>query len=123
MIPLSLLPFVALSSIKDPTSTQIIILPFTGWLLISTWFVIAQNHRAFQQNSEQRMKEIEDIWGFKKGFEGKRVPARWDNDRIKAVRNRLERVMVIPGMVLYMRYALWGIVTVLTLLVILFWPR
>jgi hypothetical protein len=104
-IPLSLGAFAVLISIDHPSFSQILLLSLAGWLLISVWVVIAENHRAFQEGSRQWMREIERIWGFEEVLQPKRVG--W---------------LTASGMVRRMRFALWGIVTVGAVLIILFWP-
>lgn len=103
-IPLSLGAFAVLISIDHPSFSQILLLSLTGWLLISVWLVIAENHRAFQEKSHRWMREIERIWGFEEVLQPKRVG--W---------------LTARGMVRRMRFALWAII-VGAVLIILFWP-
>lgn len=105
MIPLSLGAFVVLASIDRPSRSQIVLLPLAGWLLMSIWLVIAENHRAFQEASHQWMRAVERIWGFDEALPEKRLS--WMTGR-RRVRQ--------------MRFALWWIVTVGAVFVMLFWP-
>lgn len=58
-IPLSLAGFAAVVSLKHPHWPQIAILMFVSIMLMFTWIVIAENHRAFQQKSEAWLVAIE----------------------------------------------------------------
>jgi hypothetical protein len=100
MVPLSLGAFALLASIDKPTMGQIIAFPLSGWLLMSFWFVVADNHRRFQERNEEWLKAIQKEWGFELVPEPKR--------RILTVRRS--------------RIALWWIVTVATVAAILLWP-
>ena len=106
LVPLSLGSFALLASIDKPTIGQIILLSLAGWLLMSLWLVIAENHRAFQNASVEWLRAIEKRWGFDD------VPDR------KPGRGFLVR----PGMVRRIRFVLWWIVTLGTVAAILFWP-
>jgi hypothetical protein len=104
MIPLSLGAFVALASISHPALMQIIMLSVSAWVLMTVWLIIAENHRAFQDKSQQVLTEIEEIWDF---------PSR---------ATKSHGLLVGRGRVRQMRFALWWAVTIGALLVILFWP-
>jgi hypothetical protein len=67
MIPLSFGAFVVLASIDQPSRLQVVLFPLAGWLLMSVWLVIAENHRAFQDPSLQCIRAIERVWGFEQG--------------------------------------------------------
>lgn len=105
MIPLSLGSFVILASISKPTLMQILLLAAAAWILMTVWLVIAENHRAFQDNSMTRIAEIEKVWGFE------RVGSRGTNS-----------FLTRRGRVRQMRFLLWGLVTLGALAVAFFWP-
>lgn len=105
MIPLSLGAFVVLASIDRPSRFQIVILPLTGWLLMSIWLVIAENYRSLQDVSYQWLRAVERIWGFDEALPVQRLS--WLTGR-----RRVQQ----------MRFVLWWIVTAGAAAVILFWP-
>jgi hypothetical protein len=35
-----------------------------AWVLMIVWLIIAENHRAFQEGSQQVLHDIEGVWGF-----------------------------------------------------------
>jgi hypothetical protein len=107
MIPLSLGSFVVLASIERPSRFQVVLLPLTGWLLMSIWLVIAENHRAFQEASEKWLIALEQVWGFDK------------EERPKKRSSWLTRSQRVKQM----RFALWWLVTVGAAVIILFWPQ
>jgi hypothetical protein len=119
MIPLSLGGFVVLASITRPQLFQVVLFPVASWILMSVWLVIAENHRAFQQASHQKLNDIERIWDFPsrpakdvRGTESRRF------DRLI---NRIASWLVSKNRVQRMRFMLWGVVTVGAVAVILFW--
>jgi hypothetical protein len=63
MIPLALAIFVALPSIKEPTTLQLITLGIPSILVMMSWLVIAENHRAFQEKSRAWIVAIEETLG------------------------------------------------------------
>lgn len=112
MIPLSLGSFVALATLDHPSRWQVALFATAGWILITVWVVIADNHRKFAERSEQYLKEIEGIW--------KVIPP----SRSKAPPDHvIERLTAKKGRVRQTRYALWLVVTIGAILSILFWPR
>jgi hypothetical protein len=104
MIPLSLGAFVVLASIPHPHPWQIIVLAVAGWILMTVWYIIAENHRAFQDNSMKALDDIEKIWGFSKPRA---------NTNYRLARN---------GTVRLMRLMLWLAITLAAIAVILKWP-
>lgn len=110
MIPLSLGSFVVLASIAKPTLAQIVLLSAASWILMTVWLVIAENHRAFQNASMQRLSQIEKIWG----VEGVGSP--------KVASGKLAAFLTRPGRVRQMRFGLWLTVSLGSLCVIIFWP-
>jgi len=105
MVPLSFGAFAILASLSKPSLGQVIALPIIGWLLMTVWLIIAENHRAFQDRSISWLLAIERAWD---------VPP--DEQRTKP------GLLVRPGLIRLMRFALWWIVTLAALLTILFWP-
>jgi hypothetical protein len=105
MIPLSLGAFVVLASIPHPSRIEILTLSIASWVLMSVWFVIAENHRAFQESSGQVLRSIEQVWGF---------PERPS----KPTRN----LVTAPGRIRLMRIVLLIAVTVAAIIAPLLWP-
>ncbi len=105
LVPLSLGSFAVLASLERPTIGQIIVLSLGGWLLMTFWLIVAENHRKFQEGSEAWLKAIEKRWGFDE------VP----NRKPRGLPDR-------KGMVRWARRTLWVLVTVATVVCILFWP-
>ena len=105
MVPLSLGAFGVLASVPKPSLSQVIALPILGWLLMTIWLVIAENHRAFQDRSMAWMQAIERAWGI--------TP---DGTREKV------GFLVRPGLIRRMRFALWWTVTAAAILAIFLWP-
>jgi hypothetical protein len=105
MIPLSLGAFVVLASIAHPSKIEILTLSISSWVLISVWFVIAENHRAFQESSHKVLRGIEEIWGFPER------PSKTTYNLVTA-----------PGRIRLMRIVLLGAVTIAAIIVPLFWP-
>ena len=106
MIPLSLGAFVVLASIPHPSKIEILTLSIASWVLMSVWFVIAENHRAFQESSGEVLRDIEKIWNF---------PDRPS----KATRFR---PVTGKGRIRQMRIVLWVAVTAGAIIVPLLWP-
>jgi VanZ family protein len=106
MIPLSLGSFVVLASIRHPSRAQIYLLAAAGWVLMSVWLVIAENHRAFQDGAQKVLRDIEGIWTF---------PGR-------PPKSGGSWLLTGPGRVQQMRFVLWAAVTIGAVLVTLFWP-
>lgn len=105
MVPLSLGAFGLLASLPKPSLGQVIALPVIGRLLMTVWLVIAENHRAFQNRSMEWLRAVERAWGI--------MPEQ---------RRPSVGILVRPGRIRRMRYALWWIVTAAALLAIFFWP-
>ena len=106
MIPLSLGAFVVLVSIEEPSVFQVGILAMASWLLMALWYVIAENHRAFQDVWLQQTIKIEQLWGLNPP----------DRPRAAAVR------IVGRGVVRRTRVVLLWAVTLGWLAVLLWWP-
>ena len=111
MIPLSFAPLIALSSIQHPNDFQINILALASIIIISTWLVIAENHRAFQEKSRAWMIAIEETIGLQNiGIN-------------KIFVNIFNRVLTFRGAVQIMR---WGLVILMIIgwrLIYINWPR
>ena len=106
MIPLSLGAFVVLASIPHPSKIEILTLSTASWVLMSVWFVIAENHRAFQDSSDKVLRDIEQIWNF---------PAR-------PSRTTRFHLVTGKGRIRAMRVVLWLAVTAGAVIVPLLWP-
>jgi hypothetical protein len=106
MIPLSLGAFVVLASIPHPAKIEIVTLSIAAWILMTVWFVIAENHRAFQESSMQVLKDIEKIW---------KLPA-------YPPKTARFRPVTGKGRIRQMRIVLLAAVTTGAVLVPLFWP-
>ena len=106
MIPLSLGSFPVLASIDHPSPGQIVALAVAGWTLATTWLVIAENHRAFQDQSAAWIRAIERCWGMTRDIAPKQAAT----------------ALVRPGMIRAARFALWWLVTIGAVAAVFFWP-
>jgi hypothetical protein len=106
MVPLSLGCFALLASVDHPSLAQVASLSVAGWLLMTTWLVIGENHRAFQDGSAAWMRSIERVWGMRDDVPSKAVAG----------------LMVRTGMIRRARFSLWWTVTAASVLSIIFWP-
>lgn len=62
MIPLALAPITAIPALGvDPAIPRLVFLAIPSTTLIWLWLVIAENHRAFQENSQEWLGEIEKV--------------------------------------------------------------
>jgi hypothetical protein len=106
MIPLSLGGFVVLVSIQKPSVFQVGALAVASWVLMALWYVIAENHRAFQTISLQQITKIEALWG------------------IAPTPQKKERAGMLTGAggVRRTRIALLWLVTLGWIAVLLWWP-
>jgi hypothetical protein len=73
---------------------------------MTTWLVIGENHRAFQDGSVAWMRSIERTWGMRDDIPSKVAAG----------------VMVRTGMIRRARFFLWGTVTAAAALSVIFWP-
>jgi hypothetical protein len=99
MVPLSLAPIAVVPTLKEAlTVFNLFVLAVPSISLIWLWLVIAENHRAFQNKSEQWLSEIEKVMKVNKpgGPKG-------------------DGILVRPGMIQKVRWCLaWGLTV--------FWP-
>jgi hypothetical protein len=99
LVPLSLAPFLALSSIENLRAAHFVFLGIASTLLMFLWFVIAESHRRYQDESLLWITAIESQvgvtfdWGF--GFRRK-LRARW-----------ARRVLAISVPTLWLAAGLW----------------
>lgn len=105
LVPLSLGAFGVLASINRPNLSQVIGFAVIGWLLMTIWLFIAENHRHFQNRSQEWLDEIEHAWGLPPS------PMRG-----------AESFLVRRGQIRRMRFVLWGTVTVAAVVVVCVWP-
>jgi hypothetical protein len=112
MVPLSLGAFVVLASMDKPTIVQVIVLALASWLLMAVWFIIADNHRAFQEVSLERTRQIEELWGMRRQPRNK--------EKGRGLFGFIG--LVGPGGVRRMRKWLLWLVAIGWLAVLLWWP-
>lgn len=98
--------FASLASLDQPSLGQILALAVAGWTIATTWLVIAENHRAFQDHSVAWLRAIERCWGMTRDTAPKASAA----------------ALVRPGMIRTARFALWWLITIGAMLTVLFWP-
>ena len=77
---------------------------------MTVWLVIAENHRAFQEASMQRLNQIEQVWGLERT-----IPP-------KVAGEAFARFLTQQGRVRQMRFGLWLTVSLGSVAVVLFWP-
>lgn len=122
MVPLSLGSFGLLASLSDPSRGQVIVLPLIGLLLMTIWFVIAENLRAFQEGSMAWLEAIEQAWHVRPAPETApaAAPDKPAGCQFRPVFSR--SIVVGPSRVRNMRLALLCVVTIAAVLTMLFWP-
>ena len=95
MIPLSLAPFTLLLNLPRPFGVEnLMILAFPSIALILAWAVIAENHKAFQENSREWLEAIEQLLGVKKPGSSKSFKEHGFPVKPKAVRST-RRILVL----------------------------
>ena len=94
MVPLAFAPFAAVPSLTYPFDLlKLLLFSFPSMGLIWLWIIIADNHRAFQEKSEEWLNRIEEVLRIKKPG-GNKSPG----------------FFVRPGMIRKTRWCLaWGI--------------
>jgi hypothetical protein len=65
LVPLSLAPFLALSSVEDLGTAHFVILGAASSVLMALWLVIAESHRVYQDKSLAWLHAIEHHAGVK----------------------------------------------------------
>jgi hypothetical protein len=70
-VPISLSAFAALLAIKDVKSSQVLTIGLASFALIWFWIIIAENHRAFQQKSDEWLVTIQKKIGINYTGSGK----------------------------------------------------
>ena len=102
MIPLSLAAFAAVPNLESSRFSHLLILGLASQVMIVSWLIIAENHRASQEKSLAWLIAIEEVIGVK------------DSSGLKLRGNRLTRSLTFSGAVQKMRWAI-------TLMVVLGW--
>lgn len=92
-IPLAVAGFAAFVGIAKPQLWHVGVLGFASTALAVSWLFIAENHRAFQQNSEAWLVAIHELLGIPYGGP-------------KAVGNRLNRILTRRHAIQGMRWVL-----------------